>query len=81
MLYKLFIHDCVASQNNTSIIKFADGFGLITGGAENAHSREVAEPVTWCHDNNLSLNVDKTKEMIIDPRRTEMHISLYNGET
>jgi len=30
---------------------------------------EVAGLVKWCQENNLSLNVSKTKEMIIDPRR------------
>ena len=25
--------------------------------------------VVWCHDNNLSLNVIKTKEMIVDNRK------------
>ena len=43
--------------------------GLITGGAEAAYRREVAYLVTWCQHNNLSLNADKTKEMIIDPQR------------
>lgn len=31
----------------------------------------------WCQDNNLSLNVNKTKEMIVDPRvRKEQHSAL-----
>lgn len=25
--------------------------------------------VTWCEDNNLTLNTDKTKEMIVDMRK------------
>ena len=48
MLYTLFTHDCVASQNNTSIIKFADDttvMGLITAGDEAAYRREVADLV------------------------------------
>ena len=62
----------MASQNNTSIIKFADDttvIGLITGGVETAYRRDVADLVAWCHVNNLFLNADKTKEMIIDHRR------------
>ncbi|KAL6487521.1 hypothetical protein MHYP_G00041470 [Metynnis hypsauchen] len=67
------------------IIKFADDttvIGLITGGEKTAYRKEVAELVAWCHDNNLSLNADKTKEMIVDPRRMrELHTPLYIGET
>lgn len=42
---------------------------------------EVAQLLTWCRDNNLSSNSEKTEEMIIDPRkRKEQHASLYiNG--
>ncbi|KAI4905611.1 hypothetical protein NFI96_003219 [Prochilodus magdalenae] len=86
LLYTLFTYDCVASQSNTSIIKFADDttvIGLITGGDETAYRREVAELVDWCGYNNLSLNTDKTKEMIVDPRRRrrELHTPLFIGGT
>ncbi|KAI4871332.1 hypothetical protein NFI96_009818, partial [Prochilodus magdalenae] len=86
LLYTLFTYDCVASQSNTSINKFADDttvIGLITGGDETAYRREVAELVDWCDYNNLSLNTDKTKEMIVDPRRRrqELHTPLFIGGT
>ena len=73
LLYSLFTYDCVASESNTSIIKFAAVIGLITGGEEAAYRREVA-----------GLNTDKTKEMIIDPRRRrrrEQHAPVYIGGT
>ncbi len=53
-------------------MKFADDtavIGRITGGDEAAYRREVASLVTWCEDNNLTLNMDKTKEMIVDMRK------------
>ncbi len=53
-------------------MKFADDtavIGRITGGDEAAYRREVASLVTWCEDNNLTLNTDKTKEMIVDMRK------------
>ncbi|KAI4875202.1 hypothetical protein NFI96_000084 [Prochilodus magdalenae] len=86
LLYTLFTYACMASQSNTSIIKFADDttvIGLITGGDETAYRREVAELVDWCDYNNLSLNTDKTKEMIVDPRRRrqELHTPLFIGGT
>lgn len=42
---------------------------------------EVAQLLPWCRDNNLSLNSEKTEEMIIDPRkRREQSAPLYiNG--
>lgn len=39
--------------------------------------------MAWCQENNLFLNVDKTKEMIIDPRRKEkeQHTPTHLSET
>ena len=53
LLYTLFTYDCIPSQSNTSIIKFADDttvIRLITGGKETAYSyrEEVAQLVSWC---------------------------------
>uniref|UniRef100_A0A8C8DGK4 Reverse transcriptase domain-containing protein n=1 Tax=Oryzias sinensis TaxID=183150 RepID=A0A8C8DGK4_9TELE len=69
ILYTLFTHDCAASHKDNIILKFADDtpvIGRITGGDEAVYRREVASLVTWCEDNNLTLNTDKTKEMIVD---------------
>ena len=57
------------------IIEFADDttvVGLITNTARQP-IREVRELTVWYKDNNLFLNVIKTKEMIVDyrKRRTE----------
>lgn len=43
--------------------------GRIAGGDEAAYRREVASLVSWCEENNLTLNTDKTKEMIVDMRK------------
>ncbi|KAK3540544.1 hypothetical protein QTP70_034293 [Hemibagrus guttatus] len=51
------------------ILKFADDtavIGRITGRDEVAYRREVASLVIWCEDNHITLNTDKTKEMIVD---------------
>ena len=44
---------------------------------ETAYTEEVRELSVWCKDNHLSLNVIKTKEMIVDymKKRTE-HASI-----
>ncbi|TWW71086.1 thiamine pyrophosphokinase 1 [Takifugu flavidus] len=41
----------------------------VTDGDEAAYRREVASLVSWCEDNNLTLNTDKMKEMIGDMRK------------
>ena len=68
-------HPQVVRDSNT-IIKFADDatvVGLITDNDETTYREEVRDLAVWYHDNNLSLNVIKTKEMIVDyrKRRTE----------
>ncbi|PIK45610.1 hypothetical protein BSL78_17515 [Apostichopus japonicus] len=74
LLYSLFTHDCAAVHPNSRIIKFADDTtvtGLITDDDERHYRDEVNLLVNWCHDNNLTLNVDKTKELIVDFRRNK----------
>ena len=65
----------MARHDSNNIIKFADDttvVGLILDNEETAY-REVRDLAVWYQDYNLSLNVIKTKEMIVDyrKRRTE----------
>ena len=76
LLYSLFTHDCMARHYSNTIIKFADDttvVGLITDNDEIAYREKVRDLARWCQNNNLSLNITKTKEMIVDyrKRRTE----------
>jgi hypothetical protein len=69
LLYSLFIHDCVAKHDSNTIIKFADDttvVGLITDNGKTAYREEVRDQAVWCQDINLSFNVSKTKELIVD---------------
>ena len=43
--------------------------GLFTGGDESAYRGEVQKVSTWCSENNLHLNIGKTKEMVLDFQR------------
>nr|XP_049611658.1 uncharacterized protein LOC125989380 [Syngnathus scovelli] len=43
--------------------------GLITEGDETRYRSEVDLLTTWCRDNNLLLNVNKTKENVVDFRK------------
>ena len=74
LLYSLFTHDCVAMPSPNSIIKFADDtkvVGLITNNDETGYREEERALGVWCLENNLSLNVNKTKEMIMDFRKQQ----------
>jgi hypothetical protein len=71
-LWSLFTHDCVAMHASNSIIKFADDttvVGLITNNDDTAYREEVRALRVWCQENNLTLNVNKTKKMMVDFRK------------
>ena len=71
LLYSLFTHDCLATHISNSIIKFDTiVVGLITNNDGTAYREEVKALVEWCQENNLSLNVNKKKELIVDFRST-----------
>lgn len=81
LLFTLLTHDCVATHSSNSIIKFADDttvVSLISKNDELAYREEVKQLTDWCRANNLSLNVDKTKEMVVDFRRVQRDHSPLN---
>ncbi len=72
LLFTLLTHDCTAKFSSNHIIKFADDttvVGLISNNDETHYREEVAQLAEWCGANNLSLNVEKTKEVVLDFRR------------
>ncbi len=72
LLYFLYTHDCTATHSSNVIVKFADDttvIGLITDNDESAYREEVSTLTKWCQENHLSLNIDKTKELVVDYRR------------
>ncbi len=72
LLFTLLTHDCTAKFSSNHIIKFADDttvVGLISNNDETHYREEVAQLAEWCGTNNLSLNVGKTKEVVLDFRR------------
>ncbi|KAI4905911.1 hypothetical protein NFI96_012457 [Prochilodus magdalenae] len=71
-LFSLFTHDCKPVNDSNIIIKFADDttvIGLIKDSDEAAYREEVDRLAEWCDTNNLLLNAEKTKEIIVDFRR------------
>ncbi|KAK1789961.1 hypothetical protein P4O66_002282 [Electrophorus voltai] len=72
LLYSLYTYDCTATSNSTIIVKFADDtgvMGLISDNDERAYLEEIKHL-----ENNLLLNVSKTKELIVDcSKKQERH--------
>ncbi len=59
------------SPSSNHIIKFANDtsvIGLISNNDETHYREEEAQLVEWCGANILSLNVNKTKEVVMDFR-------------
>jgi hypothetical protein len=82
LLYSLFTHDCMAKHNSNTIIKFADDttvVGLIVDNDEIAYREEVRDLAVWCQDNKLSLNVNKTKELIVYYRKRKAEQAPINN--
>ncbi len=68
LLFMLLTHDCIAKFSSNHIIKFADDTTVV-GLISNNDETQLAE---WCGTNNLSLNVGKTKEVVLDFRRNSV---------
>ncbi|KAK3548403.1 hypothetical protein QTP70_012646 [Hemibagrus guttatus] len=74
LLFTLLTHDCAAMHSSNHIIKFADDttmVGLISKNDKSAYKEEVQRLTAWCKANNLFLNVEKMKEMVVDFRRAQ----------
>ena len=85
LLYSLYTFDCSPTHLSNTIVKFADDttvVGLISEGDESAYRDEILKLTSWCSDNNLALNITKTKEIILDFRKSRADpASLYiNGD-
>ncbi|KAI3374040.1 hypothetical protein L3Q82_022606, partial [Scortum barcoo] len=79
-------HDCSAIHPSCLIVKFADDtavVGRIANNDESDYRQEVEHLEGWCsRQNNLCINVKKTKEMIVDFRRgRHLPSPLYIGGT
>ncbi|XP_064869315.1 uncharacterized protein LOC135565661 [Oncorhynchus nerka] len=81
LLYSLFTHNCT-TRHDSNTIKFADDTTVVDLiNDETAYREKVRDLAVWCQDNNLSLNVIKTKEMIVyyRKRRTKHAPILIDG--
>ncbi len=62
---------CTFKSNH--FVKFADYGGMMVGltsrGDKYSHRSEAHQMTLWCRDSNLTLNIGKTKEIVVDFRR------------
>ncbi|KAK3537989.1 hypothetical protein QTP70_026506 [Hemibagrus guttatus] len=72
LLFTLLTHDCTAVADDTNVV------GLISKNDKSAYREAVQRLSAWCKSNNLSLNVEKTKEMVVDFRRAQSDHSPLN---
>eukprot|EP00061_Rhincodon_typus_P015992 g43972.t1 len=84
LLYSFYTYDCVAKFRTNTIYEFADNttvVGTISNNDKSNYRGEIEGLVTWCYENNLSLNIGKTKELIINFRKKGgEHATIYiNG--
>ena len=72
VLFTIYTNECQINESNRILIKFADDSclqGLISiANDELDYRNSIDYFTTWCKKNKLSLNTDKTKELIIDFR-------------
>ncbi|KAK3527913.1 hypothetical protein QTP86_011457 [Hemibagrus guttatus] len=81
LLDSLFTHDCVPRHNSNIFIKYADDTTVvrISNSDDSAYRGEIQSLSAWCSINNLTLNATKTKEHIVDFRKSSSsrHSPIY----
>ena len=73
-LFTLYTADGRSSDESCPLTKFADDtaqVGMIKGSDDSVYKKEVENFVNWCEENYLELNATKTKEIVIDFRKTK----------
>ena len=72
-LFIIYTNDMMKNDENSKAIKYADDtviLGLIRKLNEDPYFKTIDYSLDWCKENYLDLNVEKTKEMIFDFRKT-----------
>ena len=71
LLFILYTNDCKCFENDCLNVKFADdvAFAGMIRNSELLYRESIRKFTEWCKENYLVLNVQKTKEMIIDFRK------------
>ena len=80
----MYTDSCRSTREGSYLVKFSDDTALLSllRGAEFDHGSALPDFVQWCDTSFLDLNVGKTKELVIDFRKTspEPIASVVHGE-
>ena len=74
VLFTLYTSDFTYNTESCHIQKFSDDsaiVGCIRDGQEGEYRSLVDNFVQWCRNNHIQLNTTKTKEMVVDFRRSQ----------
>ena len=83
LLFTLYTNTCRSDSLSCKIFKYADDTALVGFclNNDNEYQNAVKYFISWCKENYLLLNVQKTKELVIDYRRTSnVHEDLVINE-
>lgn len=84
LLFTLLTHDSAPAEKSNHCVKFMDDTnvaGLTSNNNGSSYRHEVDLLTMWCRD-NLTLNVDKTKEIVVDFRRSHtQHLCKLRSDT
>ena len=70
----------MSTSDSNIIIKFADNIvGLISHNKEEAYRKEGIHLESWCRENNLLMNTSKTKELIVNYKRSSRVTSVHSA--
>lgn len=71
LLFILYTDSCRSHKEGSYLVKFSDDTALLTllHGSESDHGSALPDFVSWCDENVLDLNVNKTKELVIDLKK------------
>ncbi len=68
-VHTLTVQQHTAPMSSSNLLMTQQVIGLITDNDETAYREEVSTLTKWCQENHLLLNIDKTKELVVDYRR------------
>ena len=74
ILFVMYTNELTATHSSNILLKFADDtaiVGRIAGDDASEYHDDIGKTIRWCQDNQLHLNVRKTKEVVIDFRKSK----------
>ncbi|KAF7643944.1 hypothetical protein LDENG_00230620 [Lucifuga dentata] len=76
-------NDCRSTQPKNHVIKFSDDTIILrllrSSDCPLVYHEKIASFKVWCDNHHLTLNTEKTREIIFDPREVRVHDPVTNG--